>query len=52
MAALLALMATPLAAQTNASLAVQQAAQDVGGGMLIASVRDADGNVTGLRQSP
>ena len=29
MAALLALMATPLAAQTNASLAVQQAAQDM-----------------------
>jgi predicted enzyme related to lactoylglutathione lyase len=30
----------------------QQAIKDVGGGMLIASVRDADGNVTGLRQSP
>jgi predicted enzyme related to lactoylglutathione lyase len=30
----------------------QQAIRDVGGGMLIASVRDADGNVTGLRQSP
>jgi hypothetical protein len=27
-------------------------ASDVGGGKLIASVRDADGNVTGLAQTP
>ena len=26
--------------------------RDVGGGMLVASVKDADGNVIGLRQSP
>jgi predicted enzyme related to lactoylglutathione lyase len=31
---------------------VQQAIRDVGGGKLIASVKDADGNVTGLMQSP
>ncbi|HEX3268978.1 MAG TPA: VOC family protein [Gaiellaceae bacterium] len=31
---------------------VRQPAKDVGGGKLIASVRDADGNVTGLAQSP
>jgi predicted enzyme related to lactoylglutathione lyase len=30
----------------------QQAIKDVGGGKLIASVKDADGNVTGLAQSP
>jgi predicted enzyme related to lactoylglutathione lyase len=30
----------------------QQAIRDVGGGKLIASVKDADGNVTGLMQSP
>jgi predicted enzyme related to lactoylglutathione lyase len=29
-----------------------EAPRDVGGGMLVASVRDADGNVIGLRQSP
>ena len=29
-----------------------QAVQDVGGGMLIASVKDADGNDIGLRQNP
>ncbi|MGH7663296.1 MAG: VOC family protein [Gemmatimonadaceae bacterium] len=31
---------------------VQQAVKDVGGGKLIASVRDADGNSIGLVQSP
>ena len=36
----------------EAGAQVQQAVRDVGGGMLVASVRDADGNVTGLRQSP
>jgi hypothetical protein len=30
----------------------KQAIRDVGGGKLIASVVDADGNVTGLTQSP
>jgi len=30
----------------------QQAIRDVGGGKLIASVKDADGNVVGLIQSP
>jgi len=29
-----------------------QDVRDVGGGMLIATVKDADGNVIGLRQSP
>ncbi|TMD13862.1 MAG: glyoxalase [Chloroflexi bacterium] len=29
-----------------------QDVKDVGGGMLIASVKDADGNTIGLRQSP
>lgn len=29
---------------------VQQAPRDVGGGMLVALVKDADGNVVGLRQ--
>jgi predicted enzyme related to lactoylglutathione lyase len=31
---------------------VQQEVKDVGGGRLIASVKDADGNVIGLIQSP
>src|SRR6516162_10650339 len=31
---------------------VQQAVKDVGGGVLIASVIDAEGNVVGLRQMP
>ena len=31
---------------------VQQPAKDVGGGKLIAWVKDADGNLTGLAQSP
>jgi len=30
----------------------QQPIIDVGGGKLIASVKDADGNITGLMQSP
>jgi predicted enzyme related to lactoylglutathione lyase len=30
----------------------QQAIKDVGGGMLIARVKDADGNLIGLMQSP
>ena len=36
----------------DAGAQVQQDVKDVGGGRLIASVRDADGNVTGLVQSP
>ena len=31
---------------------VQQEIKDVGGGKLIASVKDADANITGLAQSP
>ena len=34
----------------EAGAQVQQEVQDVGGGMLIAWVKDADGNITGLRQ--
>jgi predicted enzyme related to lactoylglutathione lyase len=36
----------------DAGAEVQEAIKDVGGGMLIAWVKDADGNVIGLRQSP
>ena len=36
----------------EAGVQVQQAVQDVGGGKLIASVKDADGNITGLIQEP
>lgn len=36
----------------DAGAEVQQEAKDVGGGRLIARVRDADGNITGLSQSP
>ena len=36
----------------DAGAQAQQAVQDVGGGKLIASVKDADGNITGLLQSP
>ncbi|MEN3309927.1 MAG: hypothetical protein V7603_6129 [Micromonosporaceae bacterium] len=36
----------------DAGAQVQQAVRDVGGGKLIASVKDPDGNVTGLTQSP
>jgi predicted enzyme related to lactoylglutathione lyase len=36
----------------DAGARVQQGVKDVGGGKLIASVKDADGNVTGLIQSP
>src|SRR5438045_2450647 len=34
----------------GAGAEVQQAVRDVGGGRLIATVRDADGNLTGLMQ--
>jgi predicted enzyme related to lactoylglutathione lyase len=36
----------------DAGAQTQQEVKDVGGGKLIASVRDADGNVIGLMQSP
>lgn len=36
----------------DAGAEVQRAVSDVGGGKLIASVKDADGNVTGLMQTP
>jgi predicted enzyme related to lactoylglutathione lyase len=36
----------------DAGAQTQQGVQDVGGGKLIASVKDADGNITGLMQSP
>lgn len=36
----------------DAGAQVQQGVKDVGGGKLIATVRDADGNVTGLIQQP
>lgn len=36
----------------DAGAEAQQAIRDVGGGKLIASVKEADGNITGLVQSP
>ncbi len=36
----------------DAGAQVQQKVRDVGGGKLIASVKDADGNITGLIQLP
>jgi predicted enzyme related to lactoylglutathione lyase len=36
----------------DAGVDADQPIQDVGGGTLIATVRDADGNVTGLFQAP
>ncbi len=36
----------------DAGAQAQQEIQDVGGGKLIASVKDADGNIIGLIQSP
>ena len=36
----------------EAGAQVQQEARDVGGGLLVASVKDKDGNITGLRQAP
>ena len=36
----------------DAGAQIQQAVRDVGGGKLIASVKDADGNITGLMQEP
>lgn len=36
----------------DAGATIQQEPKDVGGGLLIAQIKDADGNVLGLRQSP
>ena len=36
----------------DAGAQIQQEVRNVGGGMLIAWVKDADGNITGLRQKP
>ena len=41
-----------LALLLDAGAEMQQAISDVGGGKLIASVKDADGNAIGLIQSP
>jgi predicted enzyme related to lactoylglutathione lyase len=43
---------TSLRQLLDAGAQVQQEVQDVGGGKLIAWVKDADGNITGLLQSP
>jgi predicted enzyme related to lactoylglutathione lyase len=40
-----------LSALTAAGAQTQQDVKDVGGGLLIAWVKDADGNLTGLRQN-
>jgi len=36
----------------EAGAQVQQEARDVGGGLLVGSVKDKDGNITGFRQFP
>lgn len=41
-----------LQAMTEVGAEMVQDVKDVGGGMLIAQVKDADGNVVGLRQQP
>jgi predicted enzyme related to lactoylglutathione lyase len=41
-----------LQAMTEVGAEIVQDVKDVGGGMLIAQVKDADGNVVGLRQQP
>ena len=43
---------TSLQLLLEAGAQVQQAVQDVGGGKLIATIKDADGNITGLMQNP
>jgi predicted enzyme related to lactoylglutathione lyase len=45
-------IAASLEALTAAGAEVQRPVSDVGGGRLIATVQDVDGNVTGLVQSP
>jgi len=41
---------TSLQAMTEVGAEIVQDVRDVGGGLLIAQVKDADGNVVGLRQ--
>jgi predicted enzyme related to lactoylglutathione lyase len=41
-----------LQALEKAGATVRQSPRDVGGGLLVATVTDADGNVLGLRQPP
>jgi predicted enzyme related to lactoylglutathione lyase len=41
-----------LQTMTEAGAEIVQDAKDVGGGLLIAQVKDADGNVVGFRQEP
>jgi predicted enzyme related to lactoylglutathione lyase len=36
----------------DAGAQVHQAVHDVGGGLLVATIKDADNNIIGLRQSP
>ena len=43
---------TSLKTLLEAGAETEQEVRDVGGGLLIASVKDADGNVIGLLQSP
>jgi catechol 2,3-dioxygenase-like lactoylglutathione lyase family enzyme len=45
-------LAAAAAALMALGATMDQAAKDVGGGMLVASLRDADGNPIGLRQLP
>ena len=45
-------IAATIKAVTEAGATLQGEVRDVGGGMLVATVQDADGNVFGLRQSP
>ncbi|MFJ8577817.1 VOC family protein [Micromonospora sp. NPDC093277] len=45
-------IAATIEAVTEAGGTLQGEVRDVGGGMLIATVRDADGNGFGLRQTP
>ncbi len=41
-----------LKALTKVGAEIVQDVKDVGGGMLVAKIKDADGNVVGLRQQP
>ena len=43
---------TTLQSLLAAGAEIQQAVKDVGGGKLVASVKDPDGNIIGLIQSP
>ena len=44
-------VADAVAALTAAGATVVEAAHDVGGGLLVAIVKDSDGNMIGLRQT-